>query len=109
MLAVPRRGGPFHRTGEAVGSANRRPARYYAVIDDLTSRERSAGLFRRTCTEAGGIRDEAFTRDLVWKPSWSLISAERGDLENEFVEISKDEAGQLMEQLRARWTGAASG
>jgi hypothetical protein len=77
---------------------------YYAVIDELSSRERPAGLFRRTYTEAGGLRDEAFTRNLVWKSSSSLVSAERGDLENEFIEISEDEANQLMEQLRARWT-----
>ena len=80
---------------------------YYAIIDDLSSRERPAGLFRRTYTEAGGLRDEAFTRDLVWRSSWSLISAERGDLENEFVEISQDEANLIMEQLRSRWTGAS--
>jgi hypothetical protein len=78
-------------------------ATYYAVIDDLTSRERPAGVFRRTYTEAGGLRDEAFTRDLVWKPSWLLESAERGDLQHKFVEITEDEANQLMEQLRARW------
>jgi hypothetical protein len=82
---------------------------YYAVIDELSSRERPAGLFRRTYTEAGGLRDEAFTRDLVWKSSWSLVSAERGDLENEFVEIGEDEANQIMEQLRARWTGTGNG
>jgi hypothetical protein len=79
---------------------------YYAVINELSSRERPAGLFRRTYTEAGGRRDEAFTRDLVWERSASLVSAERGDLQREFVEISEDEANQLMEQLRARWTGA---
>ena len=38
---------------------------YYVVIDERSSRERPAGLFRRTYTEAGGLRDEAFTRDLV--------------------------------------------
>src|ERR1700683_4739307 len=53
---------------------------YYAVVNDLSSRERPAGLFRRTYTEAGGLRDEAFTTGLVWKSSLSLISAERGDL-----------------------------
>jgi hypothetical protein len=79
---------------------------YYAVIDDRSSRERPAGLFRRTYTEAGGKRDEAFTRDFIWKRSPSLVSAERGDLENKFVEISEDEASQLMEQLRARWTNS---
>ena len=82
---------------------------YYAVINELSSRERPAGLFRRTYTEAGGLRDEAFTRDLVWKPSWSLVSAERGDLQRDFVEISQDEADQLMEQLRSRWTAAGNG
>ena len=82
---------------------------YYAVVDDFSSREHPAGLFRRTYTEAGGLRDEAFTTDLVWKSSLSLISAERGDLANDFVEITKDEASQLMEELRARWTSAASG
>jgi hypothetical protein len=82
---------------------------YYAVVNDLSSRERPAGLFRRTFTEAGGLRDEAFTRNLVWKSSSSLISAERGDLQNEFIEITEEEADQLMDQLRARWTGASSG
>jgi hypothetical protein len=82
---------------------------YYAVVNDLSSRERPAGLFRRTYTEAGGLRDEAFTRNLVWKNSSSLISAERGDLENEFIEIAEDEAHQLMDELRTRWTRTSSG
>jgi len=82
---------------------------YYAVVNDLSSRDRPAGLFRRTYTEAGGLRDEAFTRDLAWKSSSSLFSAERGDLENDFIEITEKEANQLMEQLRTRWTGAGNG
>jgi hypothetical protein len=82
---------------------------YYAVVNDLSSRERPAGLFRRTYTEAGGLRDEAFTRKLVWKTSSTLDSAERGDLENEFIEITEDEANRLEEQLRTRWTSASNG
>jgi hypothetical protein len=82
---------------------------YYAVVNDRSSRERPAGLFRRTYTEVGGLRDEAFTKHLVWKSSLSLISAERGDLENEFIEITEDEANQLTEELRARWTSADNG
>ena len=81
---------------------------YYAVVNDLSSRDRPAGLFRRTYTEAGGLRDEAFTRNLIWKNSSTLVSAERGDLENDFIEITEDEASQLMEQLRARWAGKSS-
>ena len=82
---------------------------YYAIVDDLSSRERPAGVFRRTYFQSGGKRDEAFTTDLVWKRSSSLVSAERGDLENEFIEISEVEANQLMEELRTRWTGAGGG
>ena len=82
---------------------------YYAIVNELSSRERPGGLFRRTYFETGGKRDEAFTTDLVWERSASLVSAERGDLLNEFIEISEDEANRLMEELRARWTGAGSG
>jgi hypothetical protein len=82
---------------------------YYAVLNERSTRERPAGLFRRTYFEIGGRHDEAFTTDLVWERSSTLVSAERGDLENEFIEITEDEANQLMEQLRARWTGAGNG
>ena len=82
---------------------------YYAVVNELSSREQPGGLFRRTYFGTGGKCDEAFTTDLVWERSASLVSAERGDLLNEFVEISEVEANQLMAELRARWTGAGSG
>ena len=78
---------------------------YYAVVNDLSSRERPAGVLRRSYTEDGGRRDEAFTRDLLWEHSWSLVSAERGDLENEFIEITEDEANQIVKRIRAQVTG----
>jgi hypothetical protein len=81
---------------------------YYAIVDDLSSRERPAGVFRRTYTEAGGRRDEAFTRSLVWKASPSLVSAERGDLQNKFVEIGEDEANRIVERIRAEAGGAGT-
>ena len=79
---------------------------YYAVVDELSSRERPAGVFRRTYTETGGRRDEAFTRGLEWKRSPSLVSAERGDLQYEFIEITEDEANQIVDRIRATVTGA---
>jgi len=82
---------------------------YYAVVNNRSSRERPAGLFRRTYFETGGRSDEAFTTALQWERSPSLVSAERGDLENDFIEITEDEANQLMEQLRARWTSSSNG
>jgi len=74
---------------------------YYAVVDDLSSRDQPAGVFRRTYTEDGGRSDEVFTRDLNWEFSPELISAERGDLQYEFIEITEDEANQIVERIRA--------
>jgi hypothetical protein len=82
---------------------------YYAIIDGLSSRERPAGVLRRTYFDAGGKRDEAFSRDLVWKRTSLLVSAERGDLKNEFVEITEDEANQIVDRIRATVTGANDG
>lgn len=82
---------------------------YYAIVDDLSSREQPAGVLRRIYFEAGGRRDEAFSQHLVWERTALLVSAERGDLKNEFIEITEDEARQLMEQLRTRWTSAGNG
>jgi len=84
-------------------------ATYYAVVDDLSSREQPAGIFRRTYTEDGGRSDEAFTRNLVWEFSPALISADRGDLQNDFIEITVDEADQIVERIRTRVTGASNG
>ena len=35
-----------------------------------------------------------------------LISAERGDVENEFIEITEDEANQIVDRIRATVAGA---
>ncbi len=81
---------------------------YYAVVNDLSSREQPSGVFRRTYTEDGRL-DEAFTRSLIWERSWLLVSAERGDLVNEFIEITEDEANQIVQRIRAKVTGAGNG
>jgi hypothetical protein len=82
---------------------------YYAIVDDLSSREQPAGVLRRIYFEVGGRRDEAFSRDLVWERTTLLASAERGDLENEFIEITEDEANQIVDRIRATVTGTHDG
>ena len=81
---------------------------YYAIVNELSSREHPSGVFRRTYFEVGGKRDEAFTTDLVWERSASLVSAERGDLLNEFIEITEDEANQIVARIRAKVTGTSN-
>jgi hypothetical protein len=81
---------------------------YYAVVDDLSSRVQPAGVFRRTYAEDGGRSDEVFTRDLTWEFSPELISAERGDLQYQFIEVTEDEANQIVARIRAEVTGPSN-
>jgi hypothetical protein len=37
-----------------------------------------------------------------------LVSSERGDLQYEFIEITEDEANQIVARIRAEVTGASS-
>ena len=79
---------------------------YYAIVNEFSSRERPGGVLRRIRHD-GGQRDEAFTRDLVWKHSASLHSAERGDTMNDFYPITEEEAMQIVDRIR-RESGTAS-
>jgi hypothetical protein len=72
---------------------------YYAIIDEFTNRDHPAGVLRRVENEEGEV-DEVFARNLRWEFSPLLYSAERGDLANEFVPISEEEAGRIVERIR---------
>lgn len=78
---------------------------YYAIVNEFSSRECPGGVLRRI-KRAGGQRDEAFTRELVWKRSASLHSAERGDTMNDFYPITEEEAMRIVDRIR-RESGAA--
>ena len=47
-----------------------------------------------------GQSDEVFSRDLKWEFSPLLYAAERGDTMIEFVPISEEEAGRIVERIR---------
>jgi hypothetical protein len=72
---------------------------YYALVNEFSSRERPGGVLRRIKHDEGQ-RDEAFTRDLTWKRSESLHSAERGDTMNDFYPISEEEAMRIVDRIR---------
>jgi hypothetical protein len=72
---------------------------YYAIVNEFSSRERPFGIVRRVKHE-GGQRDEVFSRDLKWEHTALLYSAERGDLTNDLVPISEEEAGRIVERIR---------
>jgi hypothetical protein len=72
---------------------------YYAIVNEFSSRERPLGIVRRVKHESGQ-RDEVFSRDLKWEHTALLYSAERGDLTNDLVPISEEEAGRIVERIR---------
>jgi hypothetical protein len=72
---------------------------YYAIVNELSSRERPGGVIRRIVDD-GGRDDQAFTRDLKWEHTGTLYSYERGDGDNKLYEISEDEANRIVERIR---------
>jgi hypothetical protein len=72
---------------------------YYAIVDEFSSPEQPAGVLRRVKSNEG-TTDEVFTSDLEWKFSPLMYEAEHGDLENEFVPISSEEAERIVARIR---------
>jgi hypothetical protein len=72
---------------------------YYALIDDSSIRDMPGGVIRRVKHDQGQ-RDEAFTKDLVWKRTPLLYAAERGDTMNDFVPITEEEAMRIVDRIR---------
>jgi hypothetical protein len=77
---------------------------YYAIVNDFSSREEPGGVLRRVKHD-GGERDETFGSDLQWGRSALLYSYERGDLTNDMVPISEDEAERIVSRIRATFGG----
>jgi hypothetical protein len=77
---------------------------YYAIVDELSSRDEPAGVIRRIMHD-NGEHDEAFTRSLEWRRTASLYSYERGNADAEFFEITEDEANRIVERIRRSVTG----
>jgi hypothetical protein len=79
---------------------------YYAIVNDFSSREQPGGVLRRIKHD-GGERDETFGSDLKWGRSALLYSYERGDLTNEMIPISEDEAERIVARIKEAF-GAGS-
>ena len=77
---------------------------YYAIVDDLSSREEPVGVLRRV-EHDGGDHDEQFGHDLEWTRSPLLYSYERGDGDYEIYEVTEDEANRIVESIRRTVTG----
>ena len=79
---------------------------YYAIVDDFSSEENPAGVLRRVMHD-GGEHDEQYGYDLAWTRTPLLYSYERGNGDNQFFEISEDEANRIVERIRRSVTDGA--
>ena len=74
---------------------------YYAIVNDFSSREQPGGVLRRVKTNEGE-RDETFGTDLQWGRSSLLYAYERGDITNDMIPISEEEADRIVARIRQR-------
>jgi hypothetical protein len=75
---------------------------YYAIVGDDRTVADPYGLLRRLEHENGAI-DEGLRRDFSWSRSPLITEWERGDFEDELVEVSHEQAGKIIEYFRDRW------
>ena len=72
---------------------------YYAIVNDFSSTEEPGGVLRRVKNDHGE-RDETFGTDLQWDRTSLLYAYERGDLTNDMVPISEEEADRIVARIR---------
>lgn len=73
---------------------------YYKLFADDG---RAAGLVRRIHLSPYP-RDESLRRNLTWHPTQFLRKSALGDIDNDYQEISAEEAGELIEYWRVKWS-----
>jgi hypothetical protein len=77
---------------------------YYAIIDYRAARNDPAGLARRRITDDGEFHDEAIARDMTWMFTPLIVEWERGESTPDLVEVPEDEANQIIDRFRSRWS-----
>ena len=80
---------------------------YYAILGGNRTVDDPYGLVRRLEHEDGPA-DEGLRRDFCWDFTPIIVEWERGDFEDELVEVSHEQASKIIEYFRGRW-GASGG
>ncbi len=77
---------------------------FYAILGGGTTVDRPAGLLRRLQYD-NGWEDEGLQKDMSWRRTSLLIEQENGSSEEEIVEISHEQASNIVRYLRQKFAG----
>jgi hypothetical protein len=77
---------------------------YYAILDDEATRNNPAGIVRRIEDSDGSFADEGLHRDGAWNRTSLIVEWERGESTDDLVEVPEDEANQIIDRFRSRWS-----
>lgn len=75
---------------------------YYAIVGGSNTIDNPRGLARRL-EHDDGPSDEALRVDFSWKFTPVIVEWERGDFDDELVEVSHEQADKIIRYFRERW------
>jgi len=72
---------------------------YYAIVGDRNTIDNPRGLVRRL-EDDDGSSEEALQEDFSWKFTPVIVEWERGDFDDELIEVSHEQANKIIEYFR---------
>jgi hypothetical protein len=75
---------------------------YYAIVAGSDTPDNPRGLVRRL-EHDDGPSDEALRDDFSWKFTPVIAEWERGDFDDELVEVSHEQASKIIDYFRQKW------
>lgn len=75
---------------------------YYVIVGGSNTVHNPRGLVRRLEHE-DGPSDEALRDDFSWKSTPVIVEWERGDFDDELVEVGHEQASKIIEYFRQKW------
>ena len=76
---------------------------YYAITGQGRTIDNPWGLVRRL-EHDDGPSDEGLRKDFSWKFTPVIAEWEHGDFDDELVEVSHEQASEIIEYFRREWT-----
>jgi len=75
---------------------------FFAILGGSATVDRPQGLIRRLEYD-NGWEDEALNRELSWRRTALLVEYEHGNMEEELVEVSHEQASRIVEYFREKF------